>query len=57
MRMCYLDYLHCRLEVLGDINSSQKVIPTSLEFVDIAGLVKGASKVYHTMHSTDDMEH
>eukprot|EP00612_Vaucheria_litorea_P001086 CAMPEP_0171453264 /NCGR_PEP_ID=MMETSP0945-20130129/1045_1 /TAXON_ID=109269 /ORGANISM="Vaucheria litorea, Strain CCMP2940" /LENGTH=363 /DNA_ID=CAMNT_0011978103 /DNA_START=130 /DNA_END=1221 /DNA_ORIENTATION=+ len=33
-----------RLEVLGKINSSRKVIPTALEFVDIAGLVKGASK-------------
>eukprot|EP00611_Tribonema_gayanum_P021801 TRINITY_DN4268_c0_g1_i1.p1 TRINITY_DN4268_c0_g1~~TRINITY_DN4268_c0_g1_i1.p1 ORF type:complete len:431 (+),score=186.56 TRINITY_DN4268_c0_g1_i1:77-1294(+) len=33
-----------RLDILGTINKSQKVIPTSLEFVDIAGLVKGASK-------------
>mmetsp|Transcript_11668 Transcript_11668/g.15233 ORF Transcript_11668/g.15233 Transcript_11668/m.15233 type:complete len:320 (-) Transcript_11668:328-1287(-) len=33
-----------RLDVLGDINKSKKVVPTSLEFVDIAGLVKGASK-------------
>jgi ribosome-binding ATPase YchF (GTP1/OBG family) len=36
--------------VLGEINSSQKVIPTSLEFVDIAGLVKGASKVHAILH-------
>lgn len=33
-----------RLDVLGEINKSRKVIPTALEFVDIAGLVKGASK-------------
>ena len=33
-----------RLDVLGKINSSQKVIPTTIEFVDIAGLVKGASQ-------------
>ena len=33
-----------RLDTLAGIYSSEKVIPTSLEFVDIAGLVKGASK-------------
>jgi len=33
-----------RLAVLGDINKSQKLVPTSLSFVDIAGLVEGASK-------------
>lgn len=33
-----------RLEVLSDMHNSEKVIPTSIEFVDIAGLVKGASK-------------
>ena len=33
-----------RLEVLGRMNRSEKVIPTAIEFVDIAGLVKGASK-------------
>jgi GTP-binding protein YchF len=32
-----------RLEVLGKINNSVKVVPTTLEFVDVAGLVKGAS--------------
>lgn len=32
-----------RLDQLASIYSSKKVIPTSLEFVDIAGLVKGAS--------------
>ncbi|MFL5256002.1 MAG: redox-regulated ATPase YchF [Rhodopila sp.] len=33
-----------RLEVLGEIGKSVKIVPTSLEFVDIAGLVRGASK-------------
>merc|ERR1719201_725563 len=33
-----------KLAVLGDINKSQKLVPTSLSFVDIAGLVEGASK-------------
>ncbi|MGM0561924.1 MAG: redox-regulated ATPase YchF [Pseudomonadota bacterium] len=33
-----------RLEKLGAIAKSAKVIPTQLEFVDIAGLVRGASK-------------
>lgn len=33
-----------RLENLAKIATSQKVIPTQLEFVDIAGLVRGASK-------------
>jgi len=33
-----------KLQVLSDINKSKKVVPTSLSFVDIAGLVKGASK-------------
>jgi hypothetical protein len=33
-----------RLETLTRIGKSQKTIPTSLEFVDIAGLVRGASK-------------
>lgn len=33
-----------RLLVLEKINNSQKTIPTSVEFVDIAGLVKGASE-------------
>jgi hypothetical protein len=33
-----------RLDVLARIGKSAKVIPTSLEFVDIAGLVRGASK-------------
>ena len=33
-----------RLKVLGDLYQSEKVIPAVIEFVDIAGLVKGASK-------------
>lgn len=33
-----------RLSKLEIINKSEKVIPTSVEFVDIAGLVKGASE-------------
>ena len=33
-----------RLEKLSDISGSQKVIPAAIEFVDIAGLVKGASE-------------
>ena len=33
-----------RLEKIAGIAQSQKIIPTQLEFVDIAGLVKGASK-------------
>ena len=33
-----------RLAVLSKISGSKKLIPTTVEFVDIAGLVKGASK-------------
>ena len=33
-----------RLQSLATIGKSQKIVPTSLEFVDIAGLVRGASK-------------
>ena len=33
-----------RLERLAEISKSAKIIPTQLAFVDIAGLVKGASK-------------
>lgn len=33
-----------RLEKLAGIAKSQKIIPTQLEFVDIAGLVRGASR-------------
>ncbi|GAU16865.1 hypothetical protein TSUD_368140, partial [Trifolium subterraneum] len=33
-----------RLQVLSDLSKSQRVVPASIEFVDIAGLVKGASQ-------------
>ena len=33
-----------RLESINNITKSEKVIPTTMSFVDIAGLVKGASK-------------
>jgi len=33
-----------RLETLGKISKSEKIIPSYMDFVDIAGLVKGASK-------------
>ncbi|NEO70305.1 redox-regulated ATPase YchF [Moorena sp. SIO3H5] len=33
-----------RLQVLAKISESDKIVPTRIEFVDIAGLVKGASK-------------
>lgn len=33
-----------RLKVLGEIYQTKKIVPTTIEFVDIAGLVKGASK-------------
>ncbi len=32
-----------RLDVLAEIHNSKKIIPTAIEFYDIAGLVKGAS--------------
>lgn len=32
-----------KLGVLSEINSSEKTLPATLEFVDVAGLVKGAS--------------
>ena len=32
-----------RLEVLAKMSHSQKIVPAAIEFVDIAGLVKGAS--------------
>ena len=34
-----------RLNSINNIVNSEKVIPASMSFVDIAGLVKGASKV------------
>ncbi|KAG1348019.1 Obg-like ATPase 1 [Cocos nucifera] len=33
-----------RLNVLAELSKSQRVVPASIEFVDIAGLVKGASQ-------------
>jgi len=33
-----------RLKVLSDLHHSKKIVPAVIEFVDIAGLVKGASK-------------
>src|SRR2546421_13037362 len=33
-----------RLETLAKISRTMRIIPTTIEFVDIAGLVKGASK-------------
>lgn len=33
-----------RLDMIAKIGKSAKIVPTQLEFVDIAGLVKGASK-------------
>lgn len=33
-----------RLQILAELVNPQKVLPTVIEFVDIAGLVKGASK-------------
>ena len=31
------------MQILSDLSKSKKLVPTSIEFVDIAGLVKGAS--------------
>ena len=33
-----------RLDVLSDMFKSKKIVPAAMRFVDIAGLVKGASK-------------
>ncbi len=33
-----------RMDVLRDINNSEKIVPTQISFVDIAGLIRGASK-------------
>lgn len=33
-----------RLNMLSDVSSSREIVPTRVEFVDIAGLVKGASQ-------------
>ena len=34
----------CCTQALSDLSRSVQIVPTSVEFVDIAGLVKGASK-------------
>ncbi|MCS7009230.1 MAG: 50S ribosome-binding GTPase, partial [Chthoniobacterales bacterium] len=33
-----------RLELLASLSKSERVVPATIEFVDIAGLVRGASK-------------
>jgi small GTP-binding protein len=33
-----------RLKQLAQVSKSEKIIPTTIEFVDIAGIVKGASQ-------------
>lgn len=33
-----------KLKVLSDLNGSAKIVPAILEFMDVAGLIKGASK-------------
>jgi len=33
-----------RLQKLSDVSKSKKIVPTAIQFVDIAGLVKGASE-------------
>lgn len=33
-----------RLHVLSELSKSQRAVPASIEFVDIAGLVKGANQ-------------
>ena len=38
------NYLTVGLIILADIVNPKKIIPTVIEFVDIAGLVEGASK-------------
>jgi GTP-binding protein YchF len=39
-----VDVPDARLEVLAKIFSSKRIVPTSVKFIDIAGIVKGASK-------------
>jgi len=33
-----------RLEILAKLSNSKKIIPTAIEFIDIAGLIKGAAE-------------
>ncbi len=53
-----------RLIRLGEIHNSEKVVPAAMEFVDIAGIVKGASegeglgnKFLSNIRSTDSIIH
>lgn len=53
-----------RLDILGRINKSVKVVPATMEFVDIAGIVKGASngeglgnKFLSNIRNTDAIVH
>jgi len=39
-----VEVLDVRLYKLAEVSKSKKIIPTAIEFVDIAGLVKGASE-------------
>lgn len=39
-----VDVKDSRLEDLAALSSSEKIVPASISFVDIAGLVQGASK-------------
>ena len=42
--MGVVDVPDARLNVLGEMFKSKKIVPAAMRFVDIAGLVKGASK-------------
>ena len=42
--IAYVEVPDQRLDCLANVNKSEKVIKASIEFVDIAGLVEGASK-------------
>lgn len=53
-----------RLDALANIVKPQKILPTTIEFVDIAGLVKGASKgeglgnqFLHNIRETEAIAH
>ena len=43
--VCVVTVPDVRLDKLSEIVKPQKVIPTTIEFVDIAGLVEGLQKV------------
>jgi len=42
--VAYVKVPDTRLDKLAEINKSEKVVNASIEFIDIAGLIKGASK-------------